>query len=83
MTFSRSLAEHIARTSEAPLHVVRVRLRLGALLAPGAVSPTGLYAVCSARSGRILRVTLFQDLAELWRDPSRTVYACFLRVDNP
>lgn len=84
MTFSRSVAEHIARIHSKPLCVVRLQLRLGRRLAPGEVSRTGLYAIVSTRKSTILRVTLFQALAEGWRDVSRDVYECFANVvDNP
>lgn len=55
--------------------VRRVRVQIGSELPPGGTSPTGLYAVCK-RSGWPLRVTLFAELAELWRDPTRVVRAC-------
>lgn len=84
VTFSRSVAEHIARIHSKPLCVVRLQLRLGRRLAPGEVSRTGLYAIVSTRKSTILRVTLFQALAEGWRDVSRDVYECFANVvDNP
>lgn len=77
VSFSRSLLDHLAsRTPDT--RVVRVRIRLGKLLLPGDACASGLYAICKARSGWPLRVTLFSALADHWRDPSRTVRECWL-----
>lgn len=83
MTFSRSVAEHIARVHQTPLQIVRLRLRLGRRVMPDDSSRSGLYAVVSVRTGTILRVTLFRALAHEWRDPSRDIYECYAdAVDN-
>lgn len=55
----------------------KVALRTGKELQPGEFSGTGLYAVCK-RSGWSLRVTFFQELAELWRDDTRIIKECYL-----
>lgn len=58
-----------------------VRLRTGRDLGPGEASRSGLYAVCKARSGWPLRVTLFAELAGRWRHPTRVVREAW--VDGP
>lgn len=77
VSFSRSLLDHLARCTPGA-RVIRVRIRLGKPLLPGEVCASGLYAICKARSGWPLRVTLFSALADHWRDPSRTVRECWL-----
>lgn len=42
-------------------------------------SKTGLYAVCKAKSLWPLRITMFKELAELWRNDSTVVYDCTLQ----
>lgn len=76
ISFSKSLCEHIARKVPGA-SVARVRLRIGAPIAPGGASPNGLYAVCK-RSGWPLRVTMFRDLAERWRHETRDVRECWI-----
>ena len=61
--------------------VRRCTIRTGVPVPPGAASPTGLYAVVKARTGWPLRVTLFKDLADLWRHPSRAVVECRVNLD--
>lgn len=61
------------------LSLAEVSLHVGPPLQPGQPSPTGLYAVCKS-SGWPLRVTLFQSLAEWWRDPTRPVHVCYADV---
>lgn len=73
LTFSRSLAEYVARV--AGCSVEPFRLVVGPELPPGGRAETGLYAVVKAGSGWPLRVTMFQPLADLWRHPSRRVHA--------
>lgn len=77
LSFSRSLCEHIS--SKVPgSEVRRCLLRVGAVVPPGGESPSGLYAVCKT-SGWPLRVTLFRELADLWRHETRTVRECRVR----
>lgn len=80
-TFSRSLADHVALRSPGT-RVVPARVRSGEELRYGARSPTGLYSVCKTASRWPLRVTLFPELADLWRDPSRVVCVCYLDLDD-
>ena len=61
--------------------VRRCTIRVGAPVPPGADSPTGLYAVVKAKTGWPLRVTIFRELADLWRHPSRDVRGCAVRLD--
>jgi hypothetical protein len=50
---------------------------VGAPLAPGETSPSGLYAITSTRGTRAtLRISLFRDIANEFRDESRAVHAC-------
>ncbi len=70
LTFSRSLAELIARLAGG--EVRRFRFTIGRSLTTGERSGTGLYGIVG-RSGKALRVTLFRECAELWRDCSRAV----------
>lgn len=53
----------------------RVTLRVGAEVPPDRASESGLYAICKT-SGWPLRVTLFQELADLWRHETRVVREC-------
>jgi hypothetical protein len=57
------------------------KIRTGKKLYPGQPSPTGLYAVCKT-SGWPLRVTLFRELADLWRHESRDVRECFINLEG-
>jgi len=62
--------------------VTKVELRLGAVLPPGAASPNGLYAVCKSVSGWPLRVTMFRELADHWRHPTREIREVWVRFHN-
>jgi hypothetical protein len=42
------------------------------------MSQSGLYAVVKRKTDWTLRVTMFPELAEAWRDPSRYVAECWL-----
>lgn len=57
--------------------MVRVDLRLGRELAEGEPSRSGLYAVCKTTDWP-LRVTLFPELADRWRHPTRRVRECWV-----
>jgi hypothetical protein len=81
VTFSRSLADHIAGL-DAGVTVRRGMLMVGKELATGEESTTGLYAVCKAKDGWPLRVTLFAELADWWRDDSRTVHECSIELEG-
>ena len=77
ITFSRSLAWHIKKTSgKRGLKVRRVKLHLEKQLEAGQVSTTGLYAICKAKSGWPLRVTFFKDLASMWKNDTTSIYEC-------
>jgi hypothetical protein len=77
LTFSRSLAEHL--TGYLPgSEVRRVSFRLGRRLGPGERSPSGLYALVSARKGRVLRLSLIEGVAQELVDPSRYLAECWL-----
>lgn len=51
-------------------------LRIGDEIPVGNASPNGLYAICKTKTGWPLRVTLFKELADLWRHPTRTIREC-------
>lgn len=78
MSFSKSLLRYLAAKTGSDL--VPIELTCGRPLAPGEPSVTGLYAVCKTSSGWPLRVTLFAELADRWRHPSRVVRECSVRV---
>lgn len=81
ITFSKSLAEHIAGDA---YDVKRIDLKLGKPLLPGELSSTGLYAVVAKRRDRILRVSLIKDVAEMiGDDPSRYVAECWVDPITP
>jgi hypothetical protein len=83
MTFSRSLAELLAR-QDASLSLRRFRIVLDQKLAPGERSLSGLYALVSRETGIILRVSLIQGIAEMHRDPaSRDIYSAWIGAEAP
>ena len=64
MSFSTNVLQHIgAHFLGRPYQLLRLDYTLGLRLPLGARSSTGAYAICSGRTGRILRVTLLHDLA--------------------
>lgn len=65
ITFSRSLAELIIKEVGGELH--RIKLFIGDPIKDGEDSKNGLYAICKKNSNYPLRVTMFKDLAQLWR----------------
>lgn len=67
LTFSRSLAERIAREIQA--ETKQFRFVLGAVLKPGQRSSSGLYALVSKQKGIVLRISMFQEIAEMQLDP--------------
>jgi hypothetical protein len=73
LTFSKSLADHLAE--QTGYQVRKVTLQIGRQLAPGEKSSNGLYAICKAKSGWPLRITLFYEAAQLWHYPGvRTIH---------
>jgi len=69
VTFSKSRADHIVGQKGSDYKVERRTFKVSSLL--GSVSRSGAYALCSKRSGKVLRVTLIRELAELLCDDSR------------
>jgi hypothetical protein len=64
VSFSPNVLRHIgSRFLEKPYQILRLDYTLGLRLAFGARSATGAYAICSGRTGKILRVTLLSELA--------------------
>lgn len=51
---------------------------VGQLLTQQDISRTGIYAVISSLNGVVLRVPMFKELAEMYRDNSRNIAEAFL-----
>jgi hypothetical protein len=77
-TFSLSLAEHIKTYLTGPYEIRRRKFIIGRDLAPGEKSKSGAYAVVGTHKGRTLRITLYQQLAEIFRDDSRKIAEAWL-----
>jgi hypothetical protein len=77
LTFSRSLAEHIAQ-GRSGLQVVGRRFFLGQTLTAGTPTEAKLFAICSKKTGVCLRISLFRELAHLLTDDSRYVAEAWL-----
>jgi hypothetical protein len=45
----------------------------------GEKSKTGLYAITN-KKGWALRITLFYEMVDLFEDPSRRVFECYLDI---
>lgn len=79
MTFSKSLADYLARLTG--MTVRRVQIFVGRRLPAGSPSGTGAYALVARRKGTILRVSLIQGFAEELADgDSRVLHECTLRI---
>ncbi len=65
ITFSKALAEHAVKSSERPYTVKRIKLELGKELEKGNTSSSGAYAIVDRNKGKILRVALNKDIAEI------------------
>lgn len=53
------------QASNLPYQIKRITLKLGKELAKGEPSESGAYAIVDSRKGKILRVALQQQIAEL------------------
>lgn len=78
LTFSKSLAEMISKQSNGKYRMKRYDCILGRPLSETEVSRTGIYAVVSTSKGIVLRAPMFKEMAEMYRDPSRSIYEAFL-----
>lgn len=80
LTFSKSLAQHIQRSSPEPFEIQRVTFRTGKRLQHGEDSRSGLYAIMSTRKPDLaLRITLFKDAAQLMTpDHWREIRECWI-----
>lgn len=77
LTFSKTLAEYIANLGN--YQVRQFDLQIGKTLEPGEKSRSGIYAIVSKQKGIILRASLIQGIAELYRDESfREIKEAFL-----
>jgi hypothetical protein len=64
VSFSTNVLDHIgSRHLGKPYQVLRLDYRLGKRMENGSTSETGAYAICSGRTGQILRVTLHYTMA--------------------
>lgn len=59
---------------------VKVQIKTGNELSKNEKSKTGVYAICKKKNGWPLRVSLFEGIADFWRDDSRTINECYVRV---
>ena len=65
ITFSKALADHAVQSSGRPYAVKRIKLELGRELGKGNTSSSGAYAIVDKNKGKILRVALNQEIAEI------------------
>lgn len=70
LTFSKSLAEHIAGKA---FDIVRRTFIKGRELQPGEQSRSGLYAIVDRRKGIVLRISLYREIAKLLTDSTRYI----------
>ena len=64
VSFSTNVLEHIGtRYLGRSFQLLRLDYNLGERMQPNAVSTSGAYAICSGKTGQILRVTLHHHLA--------------------
>ena len=81
MTFSKSLAEHIAETCGPQYKAAPFTYRRGKMLAPGQGSCNGLYAIIGTKKDLVLRISLFKEGAELMtQDNSRHIEEIYLDI---
>lgn len=79
ISFSLSLLKHIIEElKDNTYKIVKTSIIHGRSLDTYEISTTGLYGIVSAKSNKILRVTLFKELAELFRDNSRYIIEVYL-----
>lgn len=68
LTFSRNLLEHMNTVAGGAYEIKRFKLMRGKMLEPGQQSGTGLYAIISAKKGKVLRVAMNKAQADLLCD---------------
>ncbi len=78
VTFSHAVAKRIADISGDAFKLIQVDLFPGRRLSPDERS-NALYGVLSAKNGRILRVAIQHDVAQLISD-DKFRYLCELRI---
>lgn len=79
ITFSKSVSEHICTFLDNDYKIKKVTLKLGKILIRGKISQSKAYAIVSRKNNKILRVTLYKEMAELLCDyDSRYVAECWL-----
>ncbi len=76
ISFSLSLLKFIQSRRGGTIH--RLTFQAGQVLQPGEISRSGLYAVISTKNDWTLRITLFRELADFFRDDSRYIAECHL-----
>lgn len=78
LTFSKSLAEHIACRAKEPFKIERRTFVKGRELSPGEQSRSGLYAIVDRRKGLVLRISMYREIAELMGVDTRYVAEAWL-----
>ena len=74
ITFSKSLAQYIVTGTD--MWVEKIRIHLTTEL--DGKSSNGLYAVCKKDSLWPLRITMFEEMANMWKNDSTVVYGCYI-----
>jgi hypothetical protein len=81
ITFSKSLADYIVSQMDESYQIHRITFTIGKKLEPQQKSSTGLYAIVSKKTDWTLRITMFQEIAETFRDDSRYIAECFIEEE--
>lgn len=76
LTFSKSLAEYLARTYDLKLN--RYDFILGRTIEPGTILNHGCYAIISKKKDITLRISLHAGIAETLIDDSRYLRQAFI-----
>lgn len=73
ITFSLSLAQHIRAIYNKPLTIKRITF----IVNDDKPNPK-LFALVDNRKGKVLRISLFENVAKLLSDDSRSVHNCWI-----
>ncbi len=68
LTFSYSLAVYICQVLGPEYQVKKLSFQVGKILQPGEQSANGLYAICSTKTNKVLRIAMNYELAQLMSD---------------
>jgi len=72
ITFSKSLAEYICETYGYELRKVKLYLN-------PVTDDTKLFVLCKL-NGWTLRVTLFEEMAKMWKSPTTMLQGCKIQI---